>query len=123
MIPGLSFFTPTNSRRSVLLAAYHSPHGLTWSWSLSVTFDGIWRHKGWPRFGLHPYKTNGGWQVVLTLPGIVFHRAQQREMWWRDIARNEMGRADEERHNATLERLRASEAAQLAAMRPEGGVQ
>ena len=88
----LALFHKTNSARSFNIASWHSPHSLTWSWILSVSFDGIWRYPPPPlatrkglRLGFHPFRTNGGLQWVLTFPFVLFHWHRQRPMWFRDL--------------------------------------
>ncbi|WP_374453781.1 hypothetical protein [Phenylobacterium sp.] len=91
----LSLFAKTNSRRTFNLAAYHSPHSLTWSWILSLGFDRSWRKaNGWPRFVLSVYRTNGGPQWVVLLPFVSLHWHRQREMWFRDLFRKARERED-----------------------------
>jgi hypothetical protein len=92
----LSLFKRTSNKSTVNIAAYHSRHSLTWSWILSVSFDGIWRKpSGGLRFGVHPYRDNGGLQVVVTLPFLIFHRHRQREMWFRDLHRRAADERDD----------------------------
>lgn len=93
---GLRLFARTSCPHSINLASYHSPHSLTWSWILSVAFDGIWKHHDKPklRMGFHPYRTNGGLQIVLTIPGFVFQWHRQREMWFRDLRQRERHERD-----------------------------
>lgn len=120
---GLKLLQRTNSPRSFNLAAYHSPHSLTWSWILSAHFDGIWRYPPPPlatrkglRFGFHPYRTNGGWQWVLALPFVTVQWHRQREMWFRDMFYRAREREEElERRNSKLRRL-----LELAAAKTEG---
>jgi hypothetical protein len=122
-IGGLALFAPTNSKRSFNIASYHSPHSLTWSWILSVSFDGIWRYPPPPmatrkglRLGFHPYRTNDGLQWVLTFPFVVIHWHRQREMWFRDMYRRARDR--EEELEAKVSKLRRE--LTLARLSPEG---
>lgn len=94
-IGGLGLFDRTNSRRSFIIASYHSPHSLTWSWSLLVSFDATWRKpNGWLRLSLSRYRTNGGPQYVVALPFVVFQRSQQEPMWFRDMFRRASDREE-----------------------------
>lgn len=88
----LALFQKTNSKGLYNIASWHSPHSLTWSWILSVHFDGIWRHpptsvrKGL-RLGFHTYRGNQGLQWSLVAPFVVVSWKRQREMWYRDMYR------------------------------------
>jgi hypothetical protein len=114
----------TSDRRTVNLASYHSRHSLTWSWILSATADGAWRKPcGGLRIGVHPYRTNGGLQVVVTLPGLVFHWHRQRPIWYRDLYRRARDREHEREWaewQAVVEPLRPSS---LASTPHQGGLQ
>jgi len=103
---GLSLFTKTNSRGLFNLAAYHSPHSLTWSWIVSVKFDGVWRRpSGWPRFGVWAHRDNQGLQVSVTLPFMVFSRHVQEPMWYRNLFARARDREDAlEEQNRKLRR-------------------
>lgn len=129
-IGALGLFNATNSKRSFNIAAWHSRHSLTWSWILSVSFDGIWRYPPPPlatrkgvRIGFHPYRTNGGLQWVLTLPFVVFHWHRQGEMWFRDMYARARDR--EEALEETVSKLRRelTMARALALVEPQGGPQ
>lgn len=78
----LILFAKTNSPRRLLLAAWHSPHSLTWRWQINVTL-----HKGWrPKF--HAYRTNNGLQWTAVMPPcFLFNYGQQPPMWFRDMHR------------------------------------
>jgi hypothetical protein len=92
----LSLFKRTNSRRLFNIAAYHSPHSLTWSWIVSASFDGVWRKpEGGLRIGIRSHRTNSGLHIVAALPFVVFERQRQREMWFRDLFRRARDREDE----------------------------
>lgn len=123
-VGALSLFARTNSARSFNIAAYHSRHSLTWSWIVSVSFDGTWRKPGGGlRFGLSPYTTNGGPQLVVMLPFAVFHHHRQEPMWYRDLyyrARDKR-EALERANNALRHQLTMARA--LAVVEPAGGVQ
>jgi len=77
---GLALFQRTNSRGHYNLAAFHSPHSLTWTWILSVTVSGEFH---WPRF--RRWKTNYGPQYSLALPFLCFQTHRQHPMWYRDL--------------------------------------
>lgn len=129
-IGALGLFNRTNSKRSFNIAAYHSPHSLTWSWILSVSFDGIWRYPPPPiatrkglRFGFHPFRTNGGLQWVLTAPFVIIHWHRQKEMWFRSLYASARDR--EEALEAKVSNLRRelTMARSLALVEPQGGPQ
>lgn len=113
-IGGLGLFEKTNSKGAIVLASYHSPHSLTWSWSLWLSIDRKWR---WPF--LHAHKNNYGWQVSAGLPFVTLSRHRQAEMWYRDLWRT--AREREDALEAALGRARRQVA--LAATPPAGGVQ
>ena len=120
----LSLFAKTNSRRTFNLAAYHSPHSLTWSWILSLSFDRSWRKaNGWPRFAMSTYSTNGGPQWVVVLPFVSINWQRQREMWFRDLFYR--ARVEEEALERTISRLRRelSQVRGLANIPADGAVQ
>lgn len=93
-----------DSGRSLLLASWHSPHSLTWSWILRATWSSpeyarpmrVWSRVGPHRsygFGIgsliHAYlmRDNGGWQWGLILLGVGLTWSRQRPMWFRDLYR------------------------------------
>lgn len=82
---GLRFFQRTNVPGDWCIAYFHSPHSLTWRWSLSFRrFRGDeWRV--WPLARSH--RDNSKllqWWFRVPFIGIVdFH--QQRPMWYRDL--------------------------------------
>lgn len=120
----LNLFSATNSKRSFNIASWHSPHSLTWSWIFSVSFDATWRKaNGWPRCGVHPYRTNNGLQWTAALPFVVFHWHRQPEMWFRNLfARRRDGCEALESANRKLRR-ELTMARALALVEPEGGPQ
>lgn len=62
MWAGIRFFGPTSQRAQYLLASYHHPARLCWSWSLSLTFT-LFRRSPylWPyKFG---YWRDGNWAI------------------------------------------------------------
>lgn len=95
IFPGLAVLRRAGDQRTLNLLAYHSPHSLTWSWILSASFDRKTRRgDGQLRFGLHPYRTNGGLQIVLTLPWLCFQWHRQQPMFYRDMWRRQRDLAD-----------------------------
>jgi hypothetical protein len=104
----LSLFNRTSSRDTLSLASWHSPHSLTWRWSLCLR-----RHAFmWPKpfatrnsvgaglgigtlLSLTTFKNNGGrqWEVSLLWHGL--HFAQQRPMWFRDMYRRAFDESEE----------------------------
>lgn len=83
---GVDFFSKSSDPNIVGVAGYHSPHSLTWSWSLVLirpkTPDcgrmlGLWRRK-------HNCGTEWGLQIMR-------HQLQlstQKPMWYRDLFRD-----------------------------------
>ncbi len=76
---GLRFFQKTNTARSFLIASYHHPARLCWSWSLGIEFT-LFRRRAylWPfNFG---YWRDGNW--VIRLPYVLELRwSRQRYDW------------------------------------------
>lgn len=95
IFPGLAVMRRTSDRRAFNLMSFHSPHSLTWSWILSANFDAATRRgDGGLRFGLHPYRTNGGLQIVFTLPWLCLQWHRQQPMFYRDMWRRQRDLAD-----------------------------
>lgn len=103
MIRGLRLLR-RDSGHGLLLASWHSPHSLTWSWILRAGWGRpeyaspirIWSRAGEHRtygFGvgslLHAYamRHNGGWQWGLIVLGAGLHWSRQQPMWFRDLYR------------------------------------
>lgn len=99
---GLSLFRRTSDRRTLNIAAWHSPHSLTWRWLLSVGFQriefakprGMWRTTGPHIFRCgsigsmlsgFAMRNNNGWQFGLTVLGLCLSFSQQQPMWYRDL--------------------------------------
>lgn len=81
---GLTLFGRTNSKGTWTIAAFHSPHSLTWRWLLSFSLFRGDESRLWPLWA--PYRANGGLQWVLRLPFLGMLRwSQQRPMWYRDL--------------------------------------
>lgn len=84
IMKGLAFFRRTNSARCWTIAAFHSPHSLTWSWILSFSCDGFSERRFWPL--IMPYRTNQGLQCVIRIPYVgIFNWHRQQPKWFRDL--------------------------------------
>lgn len=96
IFPGLSVLRRTSDQRTFNLLAYHSPHSLTWSWCLSVSFDRIaWNeHANRLRLGVHPYRTNAGLQIAFLAPWLCLQWHRQQPMYYRDMWRRQRDLAD-----------------------------
>lgn len=112
-IGALSLFTRT-SGSGINIAAWHSPHSLTWRWLLGAGFQriefakprGMWKNDGYfiTRAGSigsllsgYAMRHNGGWQFGLTVLGLALSFSQQRPMWFRDLYRDDQNRRYERR--------------------------
>lgn len=116
----LSLFSKTNSRQTFNLAAYHSPHSLTWSWVLSLGFDRSWRKvNGRPRFSAR--RGPMGW--VVALPFVSLNYQRQREMWFRDLFHRAREREDVLERKVWRLRRELSEVRSLANAPADGAVQ
>lgn len=104
---GLSMFNRTNSRGLWNIAAFHSPHSLTWRWILSF---GLFRNdegRVWPLWGHH----GSYWMLRLPFIGILSFQTQ-RPMWYRDLYRRRRDEDDEARYAESswiYERTRAAQ--------------
>jgi len=93
---GLTVFTRTNSPGYWNIAAYHSPHSLTWRWVLSFARQ---RRDGnflWPL--LWWYRLPNGclhWGFRIPLIGTINWQAQE-PMWYRDMYMKLRTRVDQE---------------------------
>lgn len=96
----LTLFSRTSDRRTFSLASWHSPHSLTWRWSLSfrpheVMWPKPFAHSNSVGFGigvgtllsLVGYRTNDGWQWEVSVFWHGLHFGQQRPMWFKDMYR------------------------------------
>jgi len=117
IVPGLAVLTRTSNRRCWNLAAYHSPHSLTWRWLIGITFGSVFAR---PRFYMSPRETfmgvlnpfpafafsigiagagasrnNYGWQYSASLLGVHVHFSQQHPMWYRDLYQRARDEADQ----------------------------
>jgi hypothetical protein len=86
-IGGLSIFTKTSQKHRYVIASWHSPHSLTWRWSLSFAWvpsgeAGVW----------HIHKHNDGVAVILALQWLRFDFNTQKPMWYRDMYRRQRDR-------------------------------
>lgn len=72
-----------NSDGSRLWAAYHSPHSLTWRWSVRIAK----RFKFTPWFGVFRHKHNCGSQTHILFVWWGLCVSTQRPMWYRDLYR------------------------------------
>src|SRR5690242_3536459 len=79
---GLALLRRTNDRRCWNIASWHSPHSLTWSWILSLSFpragEGRWLHYS-------GYRSNVGYQWCLQVARVALRWHRQRPMWYRDM--------------------------------------
>jgi hypothetical protein len=81
---GLILFSGTNVPTSWTVAAWHSPHSLTWRWSLTFSLFRADEWRVWPIFWRH--RDNNGLQWTARIPYVGFLRfSQQRPMWYRDL--------------------------------------
>lgn len=125
-IGGLGLFQKTNSKGHINLAAYHSPHSLTWSWILSVSFSGAWRYdpafskRRGLRFGFSSWRNNYGRPWVLCLPWVAIEWHVQRPMWFRDLHARSWEEAEQLKAANRKLRLALSQAKTLATAPPEG---
>ncbi len=117
IVPGLAVLTRTSGKRSWNLAAYHSPHSLTWRWLVNITFGSMFSR---PRLYMSPRGTfmgvsnpfpafafnigiagasastnNYGWQFAAWIFGIHVHFSQQHPMWYRDLYHRARDEADQ----------------------------
>jgi len=83
-VGGATFFVRTSSRRRWLIAAWHSPHSLTWRWLIDFTLLEGDARCAWPLFWKIPCKTSLQWGIRLPwLAMVSFH--SQRPMWYREM--------------------------------------
>lgn len=115
---GLSLFRRTSSPVTFNLAAYHSPHSLTWSWILALVRQPVM----WPRpyamrnsvgfgagfgqlIGFYAYRNNDGWQWSISFLWVALNWSRQRPMWFRNMVQ----RAWDEKFEADREAARLRE--------------
>lgn len=90
------------SARNINIASWHSPHSLTWSWILSLSWNTpayVKPHAQWASVGPHRFRgfsvgnlvnaharrDNNGWQLGVSLLGLGLNWHRQRPMWFRDL--------------------------------------
>lgn len=82
---GLSFFRRTNSPGHWNIAAYHSPHSLTWQWVLSFALFRADEWRVWPIW-MPERQHEGLFQWTARIPFVGFLRwHRQKPMWYRDM--------------------------------------
>ncbi len=69
-----------NSKNPRSIAYFHSPHSLTWRWSLSVG-----THPRWRPFASRWANPNGSGSVYLGACRLMLHFNWQQPMWYRDL--------------------------------------
>lgn len=116
-IAGLSFLNKTNSPATFSIAAYHSPHSLTWRWLLHwCWFRGderraTWRLLWWDRH-------NNGIQACLLIPFVGrFWVSTQQPMWYRDLYVRLRDERDRERYETSSQSYNAKLVADATAER------
>ena len=93
LINGLDFFRKCSGKHHWNIAAFHSPHSLTWSWILGFSLFQDGETRVWPLWWI--YRTNQGLMWGFRLPFIGMIRWQrQRPMWYRDLYMNARDRED-----------------------------
>lgn len=108
---GLAVFQKTSSEWMWNIASFHSPHSLTWRWSLSVAIGGWETRRFWPMVMWHGQ--NGYVTRLLRIPFVaMFRMSTQPPMWYRDLY---MRRRDE------ADRLRSERDALERTIRPYAG--
>lgn len=87
---GLKFFTKTSQVRTWVIASYHSPHSLTWSWCLDFHLfskgERVIRRSLYFAYRNHPSTLQ--WGVVIPFIGLIYWNRQQ-PMWYRDLWRRQ----------------------------------
>lgn len=103
-IGALGLFRRTSERGRYIVASWHSPHSLTWSWCLTVSGQPL----RWPKpfamantagFGaglgqmlaFDTYTTNGGRQWFASLFWVSFSWRRQRPLYYREMFARERG--------------------------------
>jgi hypothetical protein len=99
---GLSLFTRTSDPCCFSIASYHSPHSLTWSWSLSFHFfrsgESRWRCRAIA--GSHRH--NCGMRAWFCVPVIgVIRWERQHPMYYRDLYLRLRDKLDHQRYEAS----------------------
>ena len=104
-IGGLGILNRTNSKHSLNVLSWHSPHSLTWRWILALRrhhlsikpyafASGIGHHRflgmGFGQLlGASASRNNDGWQWSLSLLWLSLDFHQQKPMWYRDMYRRQ----------------------------------
>jgi hypothetical protein len=84
---GFSLLSRTSDRYTFNLAAFHSPHGLTWSWIVAFILPRSPDEGRW--LGAWTYSTNGGRQFGFQFMRCQLTFSRQRTMPYRDLWRRE----------------------------------
>lgn len=118
-IGGFSFLNRTSNPRSWSVAAWHSPHSLTWRWSLIFSlFKGDERRAHWRLLWVH--RNNSGIMLWILLPwiGRIDFQTQQ-PLWYRTLYIRERDERDHARYLASIERHANRMRDEAAALRGE----
>lgn len=91
---GFKFFSRTSDKKCWNLAAFHSPHSLTWSWILSFRLPRSRDEGRW--IGFSRYRTNEGLQWYLQFARTCLTWHSQRPMWFRDLYMRKRDKEDGE---------------------------
>lgn len=100
-IGGLTIFERRGRGRADI-ASWHSPHSLTWSWILTVSWavpGYVKPHWQWETVGPHKFRgasigslinahamrNNNGWQWGFAVLGLSLSWSHQYPMWFRDL--------------------------------------
>lgn len=84
---GLKLFSQTSDRYTFNLAAFHSPHSLTWSWIVAFTRPRCPDEGRW--LGAWTYKNNGGRQFGFQIMRCQLTFRRQRPMFYRTLWQRE----------------------------------
>ncbi len=87
----LTLFGGKSSPGIVSIAWWHSPHSLTWRWTLCTYFKRSWR------CGLFGGRHNCGGQWIFAGPFFAVQFSLQHPMWYRDMYRSDRDKRDRER--------------------------
>ncbi len=107
-IGALTLFSRTSSKRTFSLAAWHSPHSLTWRWGLMLHRQPL----AWPRpfavankmivgfgvgqlFAVTASRNNTGWRVDMAFLWHSLDLTTQHPMWFKDMFRRARDERDE----------------------------
>jgi hypothetical protein len=116
-IGGFSFLNRTNSPRTFGIAAWHSPHSMTWRWLLHWSFFKADERRAHWRL-LHWHRNNSGVMAILFIPWAGrFDFQTQQPLWYRDVYVRERDERDRERYVASTARHAAAVKAEAVAMR------